>query len=112
TDATSITRSLIATDSFRLVRDRVLFKFINGSNELVDFYILRPGQDLDEVAPLLNDIGFAAQQNSESIANDVEYVVRNSNNTETLASMSNTQQEGVSYTLIFDAKGVLQLLTD
>ena len=112
TDATSITRSLIATDSFRLVRDRALFKFINGSNELVDFYILRPGQDLDEVAPLLNDIGFAAQQNSESIANDVDYVVRNSNNTETLASMSNTQQEGVSYTLIFDAKGVLQLLTD
>ena len=112
TDATSITRSLIAIDSFRLVRDRALFKFINGSNEFVDVYILRPGQDLDKVAPLLNDVGFAAQLNSESIANDVEYVIRNSDNTETLASISNTQQEGVSYTLIFDAKGDLQLLTD
>jgi len=112
TDATSITRSLIAIDSFRLVRDRALFKFINGSNEFVDVYILRPGQDLDEVAPLLDDIGFAAQLNYESIANDVEYVIRNSDNTETLASISNTQQEGVSYTLIFDAKGDLQLLTD
>lgn len=112
TDATSVTRSLIAIDSFRLVRDRALFKFINGSNELVDLYIRRPGQDLDEVAPLLNDIGFAAQLNNESRANDVEYVVRNSDNTETLASMSNTQQEGVSYTLVFDTQGVLHLLTD
>jgi hypothetical protein len=112
TDATSITRSLIAIDSFRVVRDRALFKFINGSNEFVDVYILRPGQDVDEVAPLLNDIGFAGQQNSESIANDVEYVIRNSDNTETLARISNTQQEGVSYTLIFDAKSDLQLLTD
>jgi hypothetical protein len=112
TDATSITRSLIAIDSFRLVRDRALFKFINGSNEFVDVYILRPGQDLDKVAPLLNDVGFAAQLNSESIANDVEYVVRNSDNTETLASISNTQQEGVSYTLVFDTQGVLHLLID
>ena len=112
TDATSVTRSLIAIDSFRLVRDRVLFKFINGSNELVDVYILRTGQDLDEVPALLNDISFAAQQNIESIANEVEYVVRNSDNTETLASMSNTQQAGVSYTLVFDTQGVLHLLTD
>jgi len=112
TDAASTTRSLSATDSFRLVRDRVLFKFINGSNEPVDFYILKSGQDLDEVAPLLDDIGFTAQLNYESIANEVEYVVRTSDNTETLASMSNTQQEGVTYTLVFDTQGVLHLLTD
>ena len=112
TDATSVTRSLIATDSFRLVRDRALFKFINGSNEPVDLYVLRSGQDLDEVPPLLDDIGFAAQLNNESIANEVEYVVRNSENTETLASISNTQQEGVTYTLVFDTQGFLHLLTD
>ena len=112
TDATSVTRSLIATDSFRLVRDRVLFKFVNGSNEPVDLYVLRSGQDLDEVPPQLDDIGFAAQLNIESIANEVEYVVRNSENTETLASMNNTQQEGVTYTLVFDTQGALHLLTD
>ena len=64
------------------------------------------------MAPLLDDIGFTAQLNYESIANEVEYVVRTSDNTETLASMSNTQQEGVTYTLVFDTQGVLHLLTD
>jgi len=112
TDATSITRSIFVTDSFRLVRDRSLLKFINGSNESVDLYTLRPGQDLDEVAPFLDNIGFAGQRDKESVANTLEYVVRNSDNTETLASMSNTQQEGVSYTLVFDTPGVLHLLTD
>jgi hypothetical protein len=112
TDATSVTRSIFITDSFRLVRDRSLLKFINGSNESVDLYTLRPGQDLDEVAPFLDNIGFAGQRDKESVANTLEYVVRNSDNTETLASMSNTQQEGVSYTLVFDTQGVLHLLID
>ena len=112
TDATSVTRSLIVADSFRLVADRALVKFVNGSNESVDLYILRPGQDLDEVAPILDNIGFAGQPDNESIANNVEYVVRNSNNTETLARISNAQQEGVSYTLVFDTENVLHLLTD
>ena len=111
-NAASVTRSLIVADSFRLVRDRALIKFINGSNDAVDFYVLRSGQDLDEVAPLLNDIGFAGSPNNESIANSVEYVVRNSGNTETLTSASNTQQEGAGYTLIFDTQGVLHVLTD
>lgn len=111
-DATSVTRSLIIADSLRLVRDRALFKFINGSNEIVDVYILRPGQDVDEVPPFLNNVGFAGTQNSESLATNLEYVIRNSDNTETLASTSNTQQEGIGYTLIFDTNGVLHVLTD
>ena len=64
------------------------------------------------MAPILDNIGFAGQPDNESIANNVEYVVRNSNNTETLARISNAQQEGVSYTLVFDTENVLHLLTD
>lgn len=112
TDAESVTRSLIVGDSFRRVSDRTLIKFINGSNDPVDFYVLRSGQDLDEVGPVANDIGFAGQQNNESFANNAEYLVRNSGNTETLAGASNNQQEGASYTLIFDTQGVLHVLTD
>jgi hypothetical protein len=112
TDATSVTRSLITADSFRLVRDRAVFKFVNGSNELVDFYVLRPGQDVDEVAPFVNNLGFAGTTNSRTLANTINFVVRNSDNTETLASKSSPLQEGISYTLVFDTQGALQLLTD
>lgn len=112
TDATLTTRSLITADSFRLIRDRVWFKFINGSNESVDLYVLRPGQDIDEVPPFLDNVGFAATVDRESIATTIEYVVRNADNTETLARASNDNVEGISYTLVYDTEGVLHILTD
>ncbi len=111
-DATSVTRSLNVTDSFRSISNRALFKFINGSDQSIDLYILRPGQNRDQVAPFLNDVGFAATINNEIIANTVEFEVRNSENTETLASLTRDLQEGINYTVLLDAENVLHVLED
>ena len=74
--------------------------------------MLGPGQDVDEVAPFANNFGFAGTQNSRTLANTINFVVRNAENTETLASKSSPLQEGISYTLVYDTQGALQLLTD
>ena len=112
TDAASITQSIIVSDSIRLVKDRSLFKFINGSDLNINLYVLRPGQDFDDVLPFLDNFGFGGRTDNELLSDVTEYVVRNAENTETLSTTSKLLQEGVSYTLVFDKENVLHLLED
>ena len=112
TDAVSITRSVIVSDSVRLVKDRSLFKFINGSNLNIDLYVLRPGQDFDDVLPFLDDFGFGGRIDNELLTDTTEYVIRNAENTETLSTTSKVLQQGVNYTLVFDNENVIHLLED
>lgn len=108
------TRSLLVRDFNRPIADRSLFKFVNGSNQNVDVYILdtAAGQTIDNTAPLLNDLTPLGTPTSEARSRAVRFTVTNSDGSETLATGDFNFVESRSYTLLFDASAELHFITD
>lgn len=105
------TRTVAVLDSGRSITDRAEFKFINGSGVTVDVYLLRDGQDTDEVPPFLNDVGFGGTTTREAFPENLRFVVTSADGAETLASLSQTLQNLGSYSLIFDSQNTIHLVS-
>lgn len=106
------TRSVTVLDATRPTRDRSGFKFVNGSNQTVDLYGLRDGQDTDDVPPLLSDVGFGGTNTTETFSENVRFLVTTPDQSENLGELTQTLIAGENYTLIFDSQGDLHLLSD
>ncbi len=108
-DDSDSVRSLSVFDSLRPVADRVELKFVNGSDQTVDFYILQPEQTTESVPPAFNDVGFAGTTTLELRANTLELVATTADGQTRVAAISTTLAEGGNYTLILDNSGGLTL---
>lgn len=104
--------SVVIQDQFRTVTDRALFQFVNGSTETIDFYSLVQDQDFDDVGPLINDAQNIATGIVEVPLGQTRFHVRSADNTQTLSSADLNLVSGVTYTLIYEANGGLQVIQD
>ena len=104
------TRTLIAVDQFRAVRDRALFQFVSGSSDLVDFYALSNGRTLENTAPLFNDVQFAASGIAEASIGPVEFIVTSPDGATTLQRLSVILIQGATYTVVYDSQGTIHSL--
>jgi hypothetical protein len=100
-------RSLIVTDNQRSLVSHSIVNFVNGSDQLVDFFILRDGQTTTNTAPVLSGVSFSSGTETEVPARQIEFVVTSDADGTTLSSMSVNLQERTSRTIIFDSQGVL-----
>ncbi|MBT4494348.1 MAG: DUF4397 domain-containing protein [Gammaproteobacteria bacterium] len=104
--------TFIVADRFRNISDRVLFQFVNGSSQTIDFYALRIDQSQEDFAPTYNDIQNVATGVTEILSGQARFIITNSSGSETLASTELNLTEGTSYTVVFDSSGELQVLQD
>ncbi|MFT7221643.1 MAG: hypothetical protein ACI8Z1_003265 [Candidatus Azotimanducaceae bacterium] len=106
------TRSIIVTDFLQPIADRSLFKFVNGGNQTIDVFVIDTagGQSIDNSAPLLNDLTPVGTATTELPSRTLDFIVTNTDGSETLASAAFLMQEGMSYTIILDASATLRLV--
>lgn len=104
------TRSLTLIETPRPIIDRALFKFANGSNQTIDLYVLAGGQTPDNTGPLLNNLTFQGSGTTESLAQEIDFLVTTADGSQELAQLTATLLEGENYTLLFDNDQVLQLV--
>ena len=106
------TSSIIVLDEQRPITDRATFKFINGTNQTVDVYGLRDGQDTDDVPPLVQDAGFAGTNVIELFTDNLRFLVVDANSGETVADLNQNIMAGENYTLILDSESELRIQAD
>ncbi len=111
-EPTSTTVGIVAQDVTRDVSRRALLKFINGTDTVVDLYVLRGDQTLDNSSPLINNGGLGAFATAEFVVTNQTMVVRNSEDNQEIVRISESFTEGTSYTLLYTPDQQLVLLQD
>jgi len=111
-DSETTLKPILVRDEFRSIKERVYFQFVNGSEETIDFYALINDQDTDDTAPVLNDAQSVASGIGEVPIGETRFVIRASDNEQTLGSAQLTLQEGNTYTLIYESGAGLQIVVN
>lgn len=111
-DAQTPVRSLIAIDQRRPVTRRGLFKFINGSSTVVDFYILREGQSPNNSRPFISNAPFGSSVTTDLLTAPLRFIVRSAGSGEEITRVETRLEEKLTYTMIFTEQQELLLLED
>ena len=106
------TSSIIVLDEQRPITARATFKFINGTDQTIDVYGLRDGQDTDDVPPLVQDVGFAGTNVIEVFTDNLRFLVTPADSAEAIASLDQNMMPGENYTLILDSESQLRIQAD